>query len=50
MKNIFFMPFGQDDPYKKTKSLIAHSDLLIKTLEMALEGKQLQPIIISPFK
>ena len=50
MKNIYFVPFGQDNPEKKTKSLIAHSDLLINTLEMALEGKQLQPIIISPFK
>mgnify|MGYP003303982662 CR=1 FL=1 len=50
MKNIYFIPFGQDDPYKKTKSLVAHPDLLINTIEMALEGKQLQPIIISPFK
>lgn len=50
MKNIYFIPFGQDDPYKKTKSLVAHPDLLIKTIEMALDGKQLQPVIISPFK
>ena len=50
MKNIYFIPFGQDDPYKKTKSLVAHSDLLINTIEMALEGKQIQPVIISPFK
>ena len=50
MKNIYFIPFGQDDPVKKTKSLIAHGELLINTLEMALEGKQLQPILISPFK
>lgn len=50
MKNMYFVPFGQDDHINKTKSLVAHSDLLIKTIEMALEGKQLQPVIISPFK
>jgi dipicolinate synthase subunit B len=50
MKNMYFVPFWQDDHINKTKSLVAHSDLLIKTIEMALEGKQLQPVIISPFK
>ena len=49
MKNIYFVPFGQDEPHKKTKSLIAHTELLIPTIELALDGKQLQPVIISPF-
>ena len=49
MKNINFVPFGQDEPHKKTKSLIAHTELLIPTIELALDGKQLQPVIISPF-
>ena len=49
MKNIYFVPFGQDDPVKKPNSLIAHTDLLIPTIEYALEKKQLQPVLISPF-
>lgn len=44
-KNIYFVPFGQDNPEKKNNSLIAHTDKLIPTLELALEGKQYQPIL-----
>lgn len=49
VKNIYFVPFGQDSPKNKTMSMIAHTDLLSKTLEAALDGKQIQPILISPF-
>lgn len=48
-KHIYFVPFGQDDWAKKPNSMIAHFDLIIPTLEMALEGKQIQPVIRSPF-
>jgi len=44
-KNIFFVPFSQDDPVKKTTSLIAKFDLILPTIELALEGKQIQPVI-----
>ena len=44
-KNIYFVPFGQDDYIKKPNSLVAHTDLLIPTLEMALEHKQYQPML-----
>lgn len=44
-KNIFFIPFGQDDYINKPNSLISHYDLLIPTVEAAFEGKQLQPVI-----
>ncbi|WP_251389858.1 dipicolinate synthase subunit B [Mediterraneibacter agrestimuris] len=44
-KNIYFIPFGQDNPEKKPNSMIAHTELLIPSLESALEGQQLQPII-----
>ena len=44
-KNIYFVPFGQDDPVKKNNSLIAHTEKLIPTLELALEGEQYQPIL-----
>lgn len=44
-KNIYFIPFGQDNPKTKPNSMIAHTELLIPSLEAALEGKQYQPII-----
>lgn len=44
-KNIYFVPFGQDDPKKKPNSMTAHTDLLIPALEAALENRQLQPVI-----
>lgn len=46
-KNIYFVPFGQDDSKKKPHSLVAHSSLLIPTLEKALDNKQIQPLLIS---
>ena len=48
-KNIYFVPFGQDDYRKKPKSMIAHTDLIEDTIEAALEGKQLQPVVRSAF-
>lgn len=44
-KNIYFIPFGQDDPVYKQNSLVAHMDYLLETVEAALEGKQLQPVL-----
>ncbi|MDO4941578.1 MAG: dipicolinate synthase subunit B [Lachnospiraceae bacterium] len=44
-KNIYFIPFGQDNPKTKPNSMIAHTDLLIPSLEAALEGRQYQPVI-----
>ena len=49
IKNLYFVPFGQDDCKLKPNSLIAHTDLIIPALESALDGKQIQPIIRSPF-
>lgn len=46
MKNIYFVPFGQDDPVKKPNSMIAHTDLIAETLEEALSGRQIQPVIV----
>ncbi len=46
-KNIYFVPFGQDDWEKKPNSLVAHTNLLIPTLEAALDGKQYQPLLQS---
>ncbi len=44
-KNIFFVPFGQDNPGKKANSLVAHTEMLIPTLQFALENEQYQPIL-----
>src|SRR5690625_4377919 len=45
-KNIYFIPYGQDDPYGKPNSLISHMDYLVDTVKEALKYKQIQPIII----
>lgn len=44
-KNIYFVPFRQDDPINKPMSLVARFDLLPATIECALEKRQLQPIL-----
>lgn len=45
-KNIYFVPFGQDDPIKKHKSLVADFTKIIPTIEEATEGRQIQPILL----
>ena len=45
-KNVYFVPFGQDDPAKKCNSLSANNELILPTILEALKGKQLQPILI----
>lgn len=47
-KNIYFVPFRQDDPYGKPTSLVAKFDLVVDTVSHALEGKQLQPLLLGP--
>lgn len=44
-KNIFFIPFYQDDCLAKPKSLVLDYTYIIPTIEEALEFKQIQPII-----
>ena len=46
-KNIYFVPFGQDNYRTKPNSMIAHVELLSDTIELAFEYKQLQPVIKS---
>lgn len=45
-KNIYFVPFGQDDSMKKPNSLIAKFDKIEETIEYALKGKQIQPLLV----
>ncbi|MCY8490176.1 dipicolinate synthase subunit B [Bacillus atrophaeus] len=49
-KNIFFIPFGQDDPYKKPNSMVAKMELLPQTVEKALSHQQLQPILVENYQ
>lgn len=49
VKNVYFVPFGQDAPVGKPNSLVAHMDLVADTIEKALEGKQIQPLVVSPW-
>lgn len=44
-KNIYFIPFGQDNYLNKPNSLISHFDMLIPTIEQALANKQIQPVL-----
>lgn len=46
-KNIYFVPFGQDNWEKKPNSLVARLELLKPTLELALEHRQYQPVLIT---
>ncbi len=44
-KGVYFVPFRQDDPAKKPRSLQADFSLLDETVQAALRGWQIQPIL-----
>ncbi len=46
-KNIYFVPYTQDDPYSKNNSLVCDFSLISKTVEKALQGIQHQPVFIN---
>lgn len=43
-KNFYIVPFFQDDPVNKPKSLMVKWEQIEKTLELAFQGKQIQPL------
>jgi dipicolinate synthase subunit B len=47
-KHVYFVPFGQDDPQNKPRSAAARFDRMEEALDAAMEGKQLQPILLGP--
>jgi dipicolinate synthase subunit B len=49
-KNIYFIPYGQDDPIKKPNSMVARMPLLMQTVEAAIEGRQIQPVLVERYK
>jgi len=46
-KNVYFVPFGQDDSKGKPDSLVADMSQIPMALSKALDGRQLQPILIT---
>lgn len=46
VKNIYFVPFGQDDSLGKPTSMVADMNRIVKTVKMAFAGEQIQPLLI----
>ena len=47
-KHYYFVPFRQDDPVRKPTSVVADFGQVTQTIEAALAGKQLQPLLLGP--
>ncbi len=45
-KNYYFVPFQQDNPITKPRSLVFDPTYIKKSLEYALDGEQIQPILL----
>ena len=45
-RNYYFVPFGQDNPHAKPTSMVADFTKIPPTLKEALEGRQIQPILL----
>ena len=45
-KSIYMVPYRQDDPLKKPTSLVADFDKTVLAMHLALEGRQLQPVLL----
>ena len=45
-KNYYFVPFGQDSAFAKPSSLVADFEKIGETLDAALSGRQIQPILL----
>mgnify|MGYP003372076200 FL=1 len=45
-KNYYFVPFRQDNPITKPRSIVFDEEYIIKTLEYAINNEQISPILI----
>ena len=45
-KHFYFVPYRQDDPEQKPTSLVAHFDLIPQAVELAVQGRQMQPVLL----
>lgn len=50
MRNVYMVPFRQDDPVNKPRSVVADFDKIPEALAAALAGEQAQPILLPPLK
>ncbi len=46
VRHMYFVPFRQDDPYGKATSMVAAMNRTVDAVCAALEGRQLQPVIL----
>ncbi|MGE6378113.1 dipicolinate synthase subunit B [Peribacillus muralis] len=49
-KDIYFVPYGQDNPIGKPSSMVARMSMIRDTIISALEREQIQPVIVEKFK
>ncbi|MGE5495218.1 MAG: dipicolinate synthase subunit B [Burkholderiales bacterium] len=47
-RNVYFVPYRQDDPAGKNTSIVADMSKIIEAACLALEGKQMQPVMLEP--
>ncbi|HJC40852.1 MAG TPA: dipicolinate synthase subunit B [Candidatus Intestinimonas pullistercoris] len=47
-KHVFFVPYRQDDPVGKPTSLVADFSRINDAVDAALEGRQVQPVLLGP--
>ena len=45
-KHYYFVPFGQDDAQNKPTSMVADFAQLPQTLDLAVQGRQIQPLLL----
>ena len=45
-KNYYFVPFRQDNPITKPRSIVFDPEYILKTIELALDGEQIEPILL----
>lgn len=50
MRNVYIVPFSQDDPVKKPRSLVADFSRIPDALAAALAGAQIQPVLLGSLK
>ena len=45
-RNYYFVPFKQDNPITKPRSIVFDPEYIVKTVELALDGEQIEPILL----
>ena len=45
-RNYYFVPFRQDNPITKPRSIVFDSEYILKTMEYAIKGEQVSPILL----